>query len=79
MPVADGLQRRVRARKDQSDDELIYHNQSPTSGRSDTAWTDEAEGTSSSDSDHESDQDRDENQVRRQQTKSLSSDLVDRP
>lgn len=79
MPVPDALQQCVKARKHQSDDGLMYDSQSPTSGLSDTAWTEEVEGTSSSDSDHESDQDRDENQVRRQQTRSLSSNLTDRP
>lgn len=79
MPVAHALQRRVKAWKAESDNGLLSDNPSSTSGCSDTAVADEVEGTFSSDSDHESNQNREEDQVRRQQTKSLSSNMTDRP
>lgn len=73
MALAHALQRRVKAQKDESNDEIFSDNNSPASGRSETGLINHKERTSSNDSDDESDQNRDEDQVRHWQTKSVSS------
>ena len=64
MALADALQRRVKPRKDDSDDEVILDIYSPASGRSESGSIDNEEGSSSNESDSESDQNGDEDQVR---------------
>lgn len=78
MALADALQRRVKPRKDESDDEVVPGIDSRASRGSGTGLIDDEEGTLSNESDSESDQNTDEDQVRHQQTKVSSPKLTGR-